>query len=138
MTGALLLQIMAALGGLAGFSAIINLLISRKKIAAESEDIIQNTTDKVIKNLTDDNDTLRADVKTARAEVAEIRTQNNQLYDIVANLERNEMEYRRFIHRVVNWSRLAYEKIIEANINIDQPPSMDQLQQLNNKKSQSE
>lgn len=133
MNTALLLQIFTAIGGLAGFTAIINLLISRKKIAAESDDIIQNTTDKVIKNLASDNDTLRADVKSARLEVAELRKQSSQLYDLIERMETDEMEMRTVLMRLINWSRRAYDQIIESGIDIDQPPSLEQIRNVINR-----
>lgn len=136
MNATLLLQIFTAIGGLAGITAVVNLLISRKKIAAESDDIIQSTTDKVIKNLTSDNDTLRTDVKNARAEVSEQRTQTAQLYDLIERMETDEMELRRVLIRLVNWSRRAYELIIEAGIEIDQPPSMEQIKKVIDKITQ--
>ena len=133
MNTALLLQVFTAIGGLAGFTAIINLLISRKKIAAESDDIIQNTTDKVIKNLASDNDTLRADVKSARLEVAELRKQSSQLYDLIERMETDEMEMRTVLMRLINWSRRAYDQIIESGIDIDQPPSLEQIRNVINR-----
>lgn len=133
MNTALLLQIFTAIGGLAGFTAIINLLISRKKIAAESDDIIQSTTDKVIKNLASDNDTLRADVKNARLEVAELRKQSSQLYDLIERMETDEMEMRAVLMRLINWSRRAYDQIIESGIDIDQPPSLEQIRNVINR-----
>lgn len=135
MTGALILQILAAVGGLAGFSAIINLLISRKKIAAESDDIVQNTTDRVIKNLNDDNSTLRNEVKQIKDEAAALRVQTTTLYDLIANMEREEMVTRQFLLRLINWSRNAYEQILEHGLKIDQPPSMETIQRIVNKDS---
>jgi hypothetical protein len=134
MTGALLLQVLAAVGGLAGVSAFVNLLISRRKIAAESDDIIQTTTDRVIKNLNDDNGTLRAEIKGAKQEVAELRLTIGQLYDIIGGLEAEGMENRRATIRLINWSRIAFEKMLENNIPIDAPPSMEHLKPTITKK----
>lgn len=133
MTGALLLQVLAAVGGLAGVSAFVNLLISRRKIAAESDDIIQTTTDRVIKNLNDDNSTLRTENKEIKAEVTGLRVTIGQLYDIIGALEAEGMENRRATIRLINWSRIAFERMIENNIPIDQPPNMEHLKPTTNK-----
>lgn len=130
ISGALVLQILTALGGLAGFSAVVNLLISKKKINAESNDIAQSTNDKLIKNLTDDNKTLRADIAQTRAEIAEIRKQNTQLYDIIERMEAEEMDLRRILNRLVMWSRTAYEQSIESGVQLEQPPSREYLDKI--------
>lgn len=127
MTWALLLQIFAALGGVAGVSALINLLISRKKVAADTVDVGQNTNDKMIKNLQEDNKTLREENQNNRKETAEARKLVEVLYDRIAAVEFESSEQHRLIISLINWSREAWDELCGYGSKIRQPPSMDML-----------
>ena len=127
MTWALFLQILTALGGVAGLSAFVNLLISRKRVAADTIDVGQNTNDKMIKNLTEDNNTLRSEIKSAKAEAAESRKQMEELYDKIAELEWESVEQRRLLISMLNWTREAWDELCGYGSSIRQPPSIDML-----------
>ena len=134
MNGALLLQIFSAVGGLAGFSAIINLLISRKKISAESEDILQNTTDKVIKNLTNDNEDLREEITGVKQELSNIREENRKLYQLISVEQTALLEANTALNKIVLWSRMSYDIILELGGTIEPPPSYENIMRILNTK----
>jgi hypothetical protein len=123
VTWAIAIQIFAALGGIAGISSFINLMISRKKVSADTADIEQNRNDKMIKNLEGDNKNLRDEIRLAKTEVNEVRSANERLHDQMEILEWESVETRRLVISLLNWSREAYELCKINNIPIRQPPS---------------
>lgn len=127
MTWQILIQIFAALGGIAGISSLVNLLISRKKTVAETVDVGQNTNDKMLKNLQEDNKTLRDERDAARKERGDVRIQNEQLFDQIEELEWDGMEQRRLLISLVNWCREAWAYFEEKKIAFRQPPSFDMM-----------
>jgi dynactin complex subunit len=127
MTSALALQILAAIGGLAGVSSFINLLISRKKVRVEAADIAQNTSDKVIKNLNNDNDKLRKQLEENNDSMVEVRDDNQRLRERMETYEWELSETRLLAIRLLNWSRKAYEELHLYGSEIEAPPKSEKL-----------
>lgn len=109
------LQLLAAIGGLAGISALINLVISRRKVLAEAADTAQNTTDKII-------DQLRVDNKNMRDELIQIRLDNKSLQSKMTQYEQMNFEIRMYAIKMYNWSREAMLHFNEHDIPVSPPP----------------
>lgn len=110
-----LLQVLGAIGGLAGIGAIINVFFSRKKISAEANSVAQDATTKVIQNLTGENQRLQKQIDDGERDLQKIRNQIRELSERIAvyDLEMSNLRVLTMGH--VNWSRRAYELLVEAN-----------------------
>lgn len=106
MTWALALQLIAALGGVAGLGAIINILVSRKKVLAEAQGIATDTSTKIIANLNADNDALRK-------RVSAVELDNRELRKEMSELEMEEIERSHITWRLATWSKMVYDRIGE-------------------------
>jgi hypothetical protein len=80
VTGQLLLQIVAGIGGLAGLGTLVSALTSRPKVRAEATQIATQTA----------NETTNALIVQLRAEIDRVKDDNDGLRERVAVLEKAE------------------------------------------------
>lgn len=119
VNAAFILQILAALGGLAGVGAVINVFFSRKKISAEANNVAQDATTKIIQNLTGENQRLQAQIDESERDMAKIRNQIRELSERIAVYDLEMSNLRVLMMGHVNWSRRAYELLESANKELD-------------------
>jgi len=138
MSWAVILQILAALGGLAGIGAIINAVFARKKIAAEATNIAQDANTKIITNLTSETDRLQRQLDDYERDAQRLRTQLRELSERVAFYDLEMSDLRVLMMGNVNWARRAFEMLNAANqelktngisiqYNIEPPPDASAL-----------
>lgn len=127
MTIAIALQIFAAIGGLAGISTLINLLITRNKVTAEAADIEQNISDKILKNIYSDNEKLRQEREELTKEISKVRIEFNEIKVKMVQYELDQWETRMLVIKLIDWSKIAYEELAGHGSNIGVPPTIELL-----------
>ena len=128
--GALAINIFAALGGIAGLSALLNVILSRKKLNVEAADLEQNISDKVLKNVNDDNDKLRKERADLRTEVDTLKGQVRLMTDKMSLYEWNQYETRILILRLISWAGKASDELNNKGSNLESPPIDDLLNKI--------
>lgn len=148
-TATLILNIFIAIGGLAGLSSLFNTLVQRRKTKAETSDIEQNISEKLMNRLDSDNtkvreerDSLRLEVFKAREETENLRIQSEkdvalvkqELRDVLLRMEQyeiNQINTRTLIIRLINWSKWAADELSHyKKEDMQQPPIEDLLKNL--------
>lgn len=138
MSFAVILQVLAAVGGLAGVAAIFNALFNRKKLGAEARSIVEDANTKIIRNLTLENERLQKQYEDSENDMAKIRNQYRELTERISFYDLEMSDLRVLMMGNVNWINRAYKMLENANheltsngislqINIEPPPDNSQL-----------
>lgn len=138
MTVAVILQALAAIGGLAGIGAIFQVIFNRKKTAAEAKSIVEDANTKIIRNLTSENQRLQKQYEDSMADMQKIRSQYRELTERISFYDLEMSDLRVLMMGNVNWSKRAYEMMKAANaeaaknnyaisFNIEPPPDASAL-----------
>lgn len=138
MNMTVILQMLAALGGLAGVGAIINVFFNRKKTAAEAANIVQDANTKIIQNLSAENQRLQQQMDDYERDMQRLRNQIRELSERLAFYDLEMSDLRVLAMGNVNWSRRASEALKHANeelekngitlqFSLEDPPNADPL-----------
>jgi hypothetical protein len=128
--GTLAINIFAAFGGIAGLTALLNVILSRKKLSVEAQDLEQNISDKVLKRVNDDNESLREERDNLKAEMLELKTELRLLREKMGLYEWNQYETRILILRLITWANKANDELNARDAGIEPPPIDDLLNKI--------
>lgn len=126
----LAINVLVALGGLAGFSAFFNLLLTRKKTKIETVDIEQNISDKVLKNLSTDNDILRIERRLLKEEVDKCNENYKILSTKMKEFEWDQFETKKSIAKLVEWAKSASQELHLKGSNFEPPPVQELIEKI--------
>lgn len=125
MSWGLIFNILVAVGGLAGISSLLNTLLSNKRVRAEAADIEQTISDKVLKNVSADNDKLRGERDELIKEIANIKQTALATQQRMEAYEWEQHETRMLVVRLINWARRAHEELKYHGSEMEPPPMND-------------
>lgn len=134
MNVAIILQVLAAFGGLAGISALVNVFFNRKKTAAEASNLVQDANTKIIQNLSAENQRLQQQMDDYERDMQRLRNQIRELSERLAFYDLEMSDLRVLAMGNVNWSRRANDALRAANkelenhginlqFNLEDPPN---------------
>ena len=126
MNGAALLQILVSAGFATVVVAVINAVITRRKLGAEATKIITDAASGVVANIEKDNERLRSNDLKKTKRIAALETRVDDLEDEQRGWEREREDWLRVLQMHVAWDTLAVAKLRELapDFSLPDPPPL--------------
>lgn len=121
MTAAAVLQALASVGAATVLATVINGVLNRKKLGAETTKIITDAASGVVANLEKDNDRLRRSEERVRLMLGDCEARLDDLEHAQAEWETERAEWLRVLELHAAWDHMAITKLREVVPPIDMP-----------------
>lgn len=126
MTGAALIQLLGSAAVAGVLVAVINAVVTRKKLGAEATKIITDAASGVVANFEADNKRLRDNDISNRAQIDALEARIDDLEDEQHEWHRERREWMRALQLHAAWDAMAVSKLRDCNpaINLPHPPPL--------------